>query len=261
MSTNLKYFQLMQQIEKNPLRPMAAPAFDIASDFRRDMEELEQNRKWSPEGRRDEAQKHLRKALRDLRDMQKPLDEYRSKTATMSAVAKRPPIDKGDFVAALARRELREASRAMKFGQRTMRMTGARRSTAFLDAILEFEDDPWMSGIDIDNPNELEVYELAKRERLRDFHGPLLDQIAERDSMEKEVRDLIIAVARGDIQNDSGLESRDFEALARPIETRQGAPWLRKEKDFDGNERVIVIDVQNHRSRVATEREILDGKF
>ena len=56
MSTNLRNHQLLRQIEKNPLRPAVAPAFDIADDFKRDMEELGQNRKWSPEGRRDEAQ-------------------------------------------------------------------------------------------------------------------------------------------------------------------------------------------------------------
>jgi hypothetical protein len=38
MATNLRYFQLLQQIENNPLRPMVAGAFDIADDFRRDME-------------------------------------------------------------------------------------------------------------------------------------------------------------------------------------------------------------------------------
>ena len=40
MSTNLRYFQLLQQIEKNQLRPKVAAAFDIADDFRRDMERV-----------------------------------------------------------------------------------------------------------------------------------------------------------------------------------------------------------------------------
>jgi hypothetical protein len=146
---------------------MAAPAFDIASDFKLDMERVAADGRLSPEGKRGEAQKYLRKALRDLRDLQKPLNEYHDKTEAMNAVAKRPPIDKTDSVAALNRQEYRARSLTMSFGQRTMRMTGPRRSTAFLDAILEFEDDPWMSGIDIDNPNEREVYEAAKQERLR----------------------------------------------------------------------------------------------
>jgi hypothetical protein len=49
--------------------------------------------------------------------------------------------------------------------------------------------------IDID-PTELKLYEDAKQERDRELNGPLLDTIAERDSTESEVRDLIIAVAR-----------------------------------------------------------------
>jgi len=38
MSNNLRYYQLLQQTEKNPLRKTVAPAFDVADEFKRDME-------------------------------------------------------------------------------------------------------------------------------------------------------------------------------------------------------------------------------
>jgi hypothetical protein len=259
MSTNLKYFKLLEQTEKNPLRPAVARAFDIADDFRRDMERISADRRLSAEGRRDATQDLLRKAVRDLRDLRKPLDEYHAKTEEMRAAVKRPAFDKVDIVGALARRELRDASRAMTSGQRAGHMAGPTRSKAFVDAMLEFEDDPWMAGIDIFNPNELQVFEAAKLERLRDLHGPLLDQIAERDGTEIEAA-MIPAVARVDIQNDSGLESAEFEEVAKPIESKAGAPWLKKFNE-DGREVVRVVDLENHVARLATEREILDGKF
>jgi hypothetical protein len=228
MTTNLRYFQLLQQIEKNPLRPTVAGAFDIADDFRRDMERVGADRRLSAEGRRDAARDLLRKAVRDLRDIQKPLNEHRAKTAEMAAAVKRPAYDKTDVVGALARRELRDASRAMTFGQRSAKLAGPTRSVAFVDALLEFADDPWMSGVDVFNPSELEIFEMAKQQRLRDFHGAVLDQIDERNNLEIEAA-MVPAVARVDIQNDSGLPSVDFEAIAVPIEKRAGAPWKMKD--------------------------------
>src|ERR1700681_2098031 len=63
MTTNLKYFQLLQQIEKNPLRPKVAAAVDIVTDFALDAEAVGLDRRLSPEGKRDKAQGSLRKAL------------------------------------------------------------------------------------------------------------------------------------------------------------------------------------------------------
>ena len=71
---------------------------------------------------------------------------------------------------------------------------------------------------------------------------------------------MVGAVARGDIQNDSGMESRVFEEFVKPVETRQGAPWLRKYTE-DGREVIRVIDTEGHRARIATPDEIRDGQF
>jgi hypothetical protein len=37
-TTNLKYFQLLAQLEKNTLRPKVVGAFDVAFDFANDMQ-------------------------------------------------------------------------------------------------------------------------------------------------------------------------------------------------------------------------------
>jgi hypothetical protein len=259
---NPRNIQLLSQIsDANPFKKALAPAFDLVDDLEKDLEAVRLDRRLSPEGRKEVAQGHLRKTIRDLRDLRKPIDEFRSKTEELRATAKKlPPYDKTDIVAALNRREMRDRSCLMTAGQRAGKLTGPNRSLAFIDAVLEHVDDPWMSGINIYEKGELDIYEIAKQERLRDLHGPLLDTIAQRDSIEAEAL-MILNVARTDIAADSGLESREFEAIAKPVESKANAPWLRKEKDAAGNERTIVIDVQNHRSRAATEREILDGKY
>src|ERR1700730_5437609 len=100
MTTNLKYFQLLQRIEKNPLRPKVAAAVDIVTDFALDAEAVGLDRRLSPEGKRDKAQGNLKKALRDLRDTRKTaLDEHHAKTEAMRAAVKRPAFDKSDVVA------------------------------------------------------------------------------------------------------------------------------------------------------------------
>jgi hypothetical protein len=64
-----------------------------------------------------------------------------------------------------------------------------------------------------------------------------------------------VAVARVDVQNDSGLESREFEAFARPIETRAGAPWILEDKK-------TICEVKNGKAEYhpASEDELRDGK-
>jgi hypothetical protein len=153
---------LLQQIsDSNPFKKAVAGAFDIAADLERDMESVRLNRDLSPEGRQKAAQGHLRSALRDLRDLKKPVEDFHSKTEELRATAKKlPAYDKTDIVAALNRREMRDRSVLMTSGQRAGKLSGPHRGVAFIDAVLEFEDDPWMSGIDIFNPNEVEIFEM-----------------------------------------------------------------------------------------------------
>jgi hypothetical protein len=260
MSTNLKYFQLLQQIEKNPLRPKVAAAFDIVSDFALDAEAVGLDRRLSPEGKREKAQGNLRKALRDLRDTRKTaLDEHHAKTESMRATVERPAYDKSDYAAGL-RRELRDASRAMSFGQRAALMSGPTRDKDFVDAVLE--QAAWVSGFNTYDPGELALYEGAKAERLRDLHSPLLDQIEERDAVEREAR-MILDVARADLAADSGLEPREFEAEIKHVETGVNALWLKRDRDSNGNEVIYVLVPEGggFRGKIASPEEVQNGHF
>lgn len=256
---NPRNLLLLQQIARNPFAKTVAPrAFDILSDFERDMEAVGLDRRLSAEGRQDKARGLMRSALRDLRDIQKPLDEFRAKTETMRAAVKGPAYDKTDIVAAMARRELRDASRAMTPGQRAMYMTGKTRSTDFIDAVLE--QPAWLSGFDLSSEETLDAktFETAQAERSRDLHGSAMDTIAERDADVKEIVDSVINVVRNDLRADYAAD--DFDVIAKAIESKANAPWLQRWTE-GGREVIRVVDLENHLARIATEDEVRDGQF
>ena len=97
-----------------------------------------------------------------------------------------------------------------------------------------------MAGVDIFNPNELQIFEEARERRLRDLHWPLLDQVAERENTLEEVQ-MVIDVARGDVQHASNLPGPAFEAIAAPIEKRS-----QRAVDFVGQENCLHRDAGRH---------------
>ena len=156
--------------------------FAIGTAFDRDFEAIGQDRRLSSEGKKEKAREHVQKAQRDLLGLQKSLDDYRKQTESLRSGMKVSIYDKSDSYAAGLRRELRDRAVAMTFGQKAALMSGSTRD--FVDAVLE--QAAWVSGFDTFNPNELELYEAAKAERLRDLHGQLIGQIEERDAVERE---------------------------------------------------------------------------
>ena len=262
MNRGPRNHQLLQQIGNNQFKNEVARAFDIASDYEKDVEAVALDRRLSPDGKKEKAQGHLRQALRDLRDLRQPIEEYHSKTESMRAAAKLPTFDKTDIVAAMNRRELRDRSFAMTPGQRAGLMTGKTRSVAFLDAILEFADDPWMAGINIHDPGEREIFEAAREERSRDLNGPLLDTIAARESVESEAL-MVVNVVRADLAADSGLESREFEAEAKAAESGVNAVRLKRSTDANGHEVIyeLVPEGGGFRGRIASPDAVRNGHF
>jgi hypothetical protein len=225
----------------------------------------EYERRWmlSPQGRDNARRAKLRAAIRDLRDARAPINELQGKLDAKRKAVAMPKFDPSDIVGFLRRQELRAALRATaNAGQRALLLEDA----DFCDAMLE--QPPALSGLqpqqigeDRDQGNEdFLLVEAAKKRRLESLFAP---QLAEIDAMEKTIAEanMIADIARVDLQSNSGMDSRVFAEFVKPVESKANAPWLRKDKDWDGNERIIVIDLQNHRGRVATEDEIRDGVF
>jgi hypothetical protein len=190
---------LKQLAETNPFRETLAPRiFAIGNDFEKAVEAVGQDGRLSQQGKKEKARGHLEKALRELDDAQKPIGDYRKQTASLRSGMKTPSYDKADNYAAGLRRELRDRSVAMSFGQKTALMSGPTRDPNFVDAVLE--QAAWVSGFNVHDPNELALYEAAKQERLRDLNGELMTALEARASTESEIA-MIVNVVRNDLES------------------------------------------------------------
>jgi hypothetical protein len=204
MNRNPRNQSLLAQLSAtNPFRETLAPrVFAIGNDFEKAVEAVGQDGRLSQQGKKEKARSHLEKALRELDDAQKPIADYRNQTASLRSEMKAPTYDKSDIVGAMNRHKMLDRSVAMTAGQRAGLMTGKTRSVAFVDAIFEFADDPWMAGINIHDPGEREIFEAAREERLRDLNGPLMDALEARASVESEIA-MVIDIVRNDLESDA----------------------------------------------------------
>jgi hypothetical protein len=226
---------------------------------------LQLNKDLSDQGRANALQAKLRAAIRDLRDARGPVNDLQAKLDAKRKAVAIPKFDPADVVGFLRRQELRFVLRSMNADQRAMHLN----DPAFADAMLEtaplasglFLAEDFEGTISPEIQRDRDIVAAAKEKRLAGMFGRELAEIAEIEKVVAEAN-MIADIARGDLKLHSGMDDqRVFEEFVKPIETKANAPWLRKDKDWGGDERVFVIDVQNHRSHVATEREILDGKF
>jgi hypothetical protein len=202
MNRDARNRSLLSQVSQtNPFKETLAPrAFAIGQEFEKAVADVGQDGRLSAQGKREKARGYLEKALRELDDAQKPIADYRNQTKSLRSEMKSPTYDKSDISAAMLRRELRDRAASMNFGQRAALLSGPTRDTNFVDAVLE--QAAWVSGFNIHNPNELELYEEAKQSRLRDLNGPLMDALEARAGVESEIA-MVVYVVRNDLESDA----------------------------------------------------------
>jgi hypothetical protein len=261
--SNIRNSQLLQQMQAHPLKATLAKMLDAAETFEGDVQFLQLNTDLSDAGRRNAMQSKLRAAVRDLRDARAPVDEMAKKLDAKRAAVAMPKFDQSDSVGFLRRQELRSVLRTMDAGQRSMHLNDA----AFADALLE--QPPIVSGLFVaedfkgtvspEIQRDRDIVAEAKEKRLA---GMFASQLAEIDQLETTLAEarMIADVARVDLQSSSGMEPAQFHEFCKPVESKADAPWLKRYTE-DGREVVRVILPGEHLARVATEREILDGKF
>jgi hypothetical protein len=119
---------------------------------------------------------------------------------------KAPSYDKTDIVGAMNRRELRDRSVRMNFGQRAALTSGPGRSVEFIDAVSE--QPAWVSGFNLNDPNERQQYEEAKASRVADLNPERMPALEARATTESEIK-MAFDVVRHDITSDAAqLSSR-----------------------------------------------------
>jgi hypothetical protein len=187
---------LSSQISKtNPFLERVPAFFAIGNAYDRDVEDIAQER-CSPERKRELIKARRQVALDKLADLQKQIDNYHKESERMRSGIKTQTYDRADLVGAMHRRELRDRSLTMTFGQRTMRMKGDK---AFRDSVLEFA--PWVSGFNESEPNELALYQEGKAEQERDLNGELMPALEARGNNEAEIL-MISNIVTTDVKGD-----------------------------------------------------------
>jgi hypothetical protein len=253
--SNLRNAQLLQQMQAHPLKSSLAKALDIAETFSGDCQFLTLDKNLSDAGRQNARSAKLRAAIRDLRDARAPVDELQKKVEQKRKAVEMPAFDPSDICGFLKRQELRATLRTMDTGQRALVIAN---DASFADALLETS--PIVSGL---LPAEKFIVDQARENRLASLFGR---ELAEIDALEQTLAEArsIADIARNDLQNSSGMEWQVFNEFVKPVESKANAPWLKRDKDFDGNERIIVIDLANPEGpvgKLATPDQIRDGVF
>jgi hypothetical protein len=216
MSSIFRDAELMQILARHPLRSSLAKVLDTAEAFQDDVEFLELNKDLSPQGRRKSLQGHLRKAVRDLRDLRAPITELQAKLEAKTAAVQRPPLDM-TAKAADDRREARTILRGMDRDERALLLSGAGSDAEFVDAMLE--KNPRWSGL---LPNEQFLVDAAKEQRLAGLYGSELAEIEELKATIAEAN-MVVDRAHVHLKLHSAMDDRDFADFVAPIMNRKRA--------------------------------------
>jgi hypothetical protein len=254
MNTNFRNAELLQKLERHPLKKALARALDASELFAGDIEHIKLDRRLSAEGRDDARRSKLRGALRDNRDARAPLAQMQATLEVKRAAVKRPPLDRSDKVAVDDRRQLRTILRGMDRGARALLLSGAGADPDFVDAMLEAK--PIVSGL---MPEEQFLVDAAREERLAGLYGPQLAEISELETTIAEANG-IFDLALVDLKLHSEMDDRAFTEFTAPIMNRKNAPWLVKNGD-------AIIRVRPEMkgtpqlNQPATLEEIADGKY
>ena len=249
---NARNEKLIERYAAHPLRAEVELALITAERFGERSAAIAADKNLSPEGRKNKGAAELRSALRSVREAGAPIDEMRAKLRAEFASITTAPIDKSDLAGALARQELRAHIRTLPLGERAALLTGDKADPRFTDAVLE--QPAQISGLDQN------FYDRVRDERLEALH-PQASFRAEKLSDEIAEAEAGLEIARQDLQRDSGIKQHEFDALRKEVDSRKNAPWLKRDRDVNGREQVVVIRPGHSSALPATPDERRDGKY
>jgi hypothetical protein len=252
--SNLRNYQLLQQVKTHPLGKTLAAALDSSEAFEGDAQALSLNQNYSAQGRDNELRKRLRVAIRDNRDARGAMTELQTRLAAKRKAVERPPLDQSQ-AARDDRREARLILRNMDRGERALLLSGAGADPDFQDAMLE--KNPIYSGL---LAGEQFLVDAAKEQRLAGLYGPQQAEISELENTIAEAN-MIFDVALGQLKLHSAMDDRDFNDFVAPIMSRRDAPWLVRHGDGPVMRVRPELAGTPQLHQPATAEEIADGIF
>jgi hypothetical protein len=255
--SNFRNSDLLQKLERHPLKQTLAKILDAAEAFQGDIEYLSLNTDLSPRGRDNARRAKLRAATRDLRDAKAPIAEMQKKLDAKRKAVAMPQFDPKDVVGFLRRQELRAALRTMDTGLRELTLN----DPAFADAMLE--QPPVLSGLFLvedfkgtispEIQRDRDTVAAAKQKRLAGLFGA---ELAEIEALQETVdsANMIFDLAQVDLKLHSGMDDRAFAEFVAPIMNRQNAHWV-----MEDGKTICEIRNGNAEYRLGSPDELRDG--
>jgi hypothetical protein len=181
-----------------------------------------------------------------------PIDKMQTEIKTRRAALKKSAIDPNNVVAALERMELRAWIASLPTEQR-MHIALTSEDTRVMTAITSAP--PALSGFE---GNLEHAYVQVEQRFVELLNADELKSIAELEEIAAE--GLAAAnVATNDLVSLSGMSPKDIETMAGSI--ARGAPWLKRQKDINGNELVVVVKPGETSYPEATADDLTWGRF
>jgi hypothetical protein len=208
--------------------------------------------RFTAEGVRDDLLKFaLNDAVPALHQGRVTIRKAKDELAERKGKLKLAGPDKTDLVAAMRRQEIRARLLTMKPDERDQYILryGVDLPAEVAVAIIELP--PEYSGV----PKS--QYDLLTEDALSKQFGEAIAEIKEIEQA-IEAAESTIEAGRDEIRQEVGItDPAKFNEMARPIEAKQSAPWLRKGA---GGE-IRVVDLEKRVERVATPEEIESGVY
>jgi hypothetical protein len=235
------------------LRDAATRLLTHSGRYRTDCDDLAKAGKFTARGLAQERIAKLKAGVvSKMRQDRLLIDRTAQELKQRRATLKRPVLDRTDVVAALDRREIRDRVQSLPLSEQRKILFDKDCDSRILDAILDMPK--VLSGI----PDE--IFHIVEAARLEQLFAPALREIEEMEAVVAEAT-AAAEVARNDQRSASGLEPRQFERAVESIERKISLPWLKRTKDIQGAESVIVVRPGARTHAEATPDQLASGVY
>jgi hypothetical protein len=210
--------------------------------------------RFTPEGARDDLlQFALKEAVPALHHGRVMIRKARDELAERRSKLKLPAADPTDIAALMRRQEIRQHLNTMKPEKQAeyFLKNGDNLPAEVSQAIVELPAE--FSGV----PQSR--HDLLTEDALSKQFGEAIAEIKEIEQA-IEAAESSVEASRAEIREEVGVDPVKFDELARPIEAKQSAPWLRKSRE-NGADVIRVVDLEKRVERVATPEEIETGVY
>jgi hypothetical protein len=229
---------LLARISNPAHKAVAVKVTDAANAFGAKVAAINESKSLTREGKAEAKAAALPDAIRDLATAARPLPKAKAKVAAARDAIRVPPLAKDDVVGFMSDSEHRAMFRTMSAADRAQILMQT-KDAGLLAALLRGA--PELSGLSASDEA------FAKLVEDKYFTMTAGDKLAEIAAMESDIEavDAAYQTARAQLRNLAGMDDgmrAQFETLAAPIERRVGALWIKRDKNINGVERVIVID-------------------